>query len=33
MGIRQQGRHMPLNVINIPFKKKQIINEINKILL
>ena len=33
VGIRQQGRHMPLNVINIPFKKKQIINEINKILL
>lgn len=33
VGTRQQGRHMPNNVINIPFEKKRIINEINKILL
>ena len=30
VGTRQQGRHMPNNVINIPFEKKRIINEINK---
>ena len=33
MGTRQQGRHMPNNVINIPFEKKKKINKIKKILL